>query len=95
MRLFDHTDEEVVDLMHKHQGDSVYGSFQKLTELLGDELKAARALREENRWVTEHDIPYGGIEFGSWTRNWLIENGREWNQNNLAAATEAYKEAHP
>ncbi len=60
-------------------------TFDILTDLLGPEEKARKALIEENIFVTANKCNLG-IEFARRVRSYLVENGLEWNQENLLTA---------
>ena len=60
--------------------------FLELREMLGDDLKAARAIREEAAFIKTHpDLPRGE-EFAGKVRGWLVDNKLEWSQENLEKA---------
>lgn len=63
--------------------------FLKMAELLGNDVKAAHAMREESKFILTHrGIPLGE-EFAGKVRGWLMANRLEWNQENLEKAVAA------
>jgi hypothetical protein len=63
--------------------------FLQLTELLGDDVKALRAMREESAFIRARPTIPRGDDFAAKVRGWLVAKGLEWSQENLQAAVEA------
>ena len=63
--------------------------FVKLAELVGNDVKAAHALREESEFMLAHkDLPRNA-QFAAKVRGWLIDNKLDWSQENLEKAVAA------
>lgn len=72
---------------------SLPSEFVKLATLLGDDVKAARALREESEFVCARPGLPRGSEFAAKVRGWLISNKLPWSQENLGKAADAVQSA--
>ena len=65
--------------------------FLRLADLLGNDARALRAMREESKFIRAHPGTPVGKEFADKVRGWLISNKLEWNQENLEKAVAAAK----
>jgi hypothetical protein len=63
-------------------------AFDKLAELLGDDIRAVKAMREESKFVQAHPELPRGAEFAAGVRGYLVANKLEWTQENLQKAVE-------
>ena len=63
--------------------------FLKLANLLRNDLRAVRAMREESKFTLAHPELPRGPELAGKIRGWLIENKLEWSQENLQKAVDA------
>lgn len=63
--------------------------FQRLAKLLGNDVKAAKAMREEIEFVKDRPELPRGEEFADKVRGWLVANKLEWTQENLGKAVVA------
>ncbi len=61
-------------------------TFIKLVNLLGNDLKAAKAIREEGKFMMAHPEVPADKEFAAKVRAWLVWNKLEWTQENLEKA---------
>lgn len=64
-------------------------TFILLADLLKNDMRAIRAIREEAEFVNARpDLPRGP-EFAAKVRGWLVANKLEWTQENLQTAVDA------
>jgi hypothetical protein len=93
--FYEHTDEEALRVMKANPEDSCYRVFKELLGMLGDETKAIQAFKAENLFVTRRGSEvFGGREYATWIRRYLVDRNLAWDQENLDLAVEEYKVAH-
>jgi hypothetical protein len=66
-------------------------AFEALAKLIGNDMKALRALREESRFVRAHPELPRGPKFAEAVRGYLIANQLEWTQEHLALAVASWQ----
>lgn len=66
-------------------------AFDALVRLIGNDVKALRALREESKFIRAHPELPQGAKFAAAVRGYLIANKLEWTQENLAVAVASYQ----
>lgn len=64
-------------------------TFMLLTGMLGNDIRAMKAIREETEFIKTRPHLATGAKFAAMVRAWLIENKLEWSQENLEKAVEA------
>jgi hypothetical protein len=65
-------------------------AFEALSKLIGNDMKALRALREESVFIRAHPELPAGSKFAAAVRGYLIANKLEWTQQNLETAVASY-----
>jgi hypothetical protein len=65
-----------------------FSGFLELARLLGDDVKAAKAMREESEFVRTHSVPHSN-KFAAQVRSYLLAHKLEWTQENLEKAIES------
>lgn len=80
-----------VDVARRLRSLAMYHpAFAQLAKLIGNDLKAVKALREETKFVRAHPELPAGSAFADIIRSYLIANKLEWTQENLEKAVACY-----
>lgn len=66
-----------------------FKGFLQLADLLHDDLKAFRAMREETLFIASRPNLPRSDEFAAKVRGWLKDHQLEWSQENLQRAVDA------
>lgn len=69
---------------------TAHPAFEALSKLIGNDMKALRALREESAFIRAHPELPSGPKFAAAIRGYLIANKLEWTQQNLETAVATY-----
>jgi hypothetical protein len=64
-------------------------TFIRMAELLGNDLKAAKAILAESEFIKAYPTTMRGSAFATKVRNYLVAEKLDWTQENLAKAVEA------